>query len=219
MPRARPTAVIFDLDGVLVDSEPLWHEAEIAAFAAVGLALTPTDCLRTTGLRVDAVAAFWAAERGFAGHPADVAADVVARMAGLLRSRAVPLPGAVAAVQLAAEHGPVALASSSPSVLIDAALTRLGIRDRFVAVCSAEDEPYGKPHPAVYQRAIRALAMPPAACLAIEDSANGIRAAHAAGARVLAVPDQPVSADALALAEDVLPSLLGFSPWWAALGD
>lgn len=210
----RPAAVVFDMDGVLVDSEPLWHVAEIEVFASVGVPLTPADCLRTTGLRVDAVAAFWRAERPYDADPADVAAAIVSRVAELLRARARPLPGALDAVRHLSGRVPLALASSSADVLIDAVLDRLGLRGAFAVVRSAEHEPFGKPHPGVYLTTVAALGLPAAACLAVEDSANGLRAAHAAGLRVLAVPDQPVAPDALALAEAVLPSLVELPEWW-----
>lgn len=214
----RPEAVIFDMDGVLVDSEPLWHVAEIAAFGAVGVHLTPDDCLETTGLRVDAVAEHWFARRPWTGPPPGaVAADVVARMERLLREVAVEKPGAVEAVRLLAAEVPLAVASSSPEVLIAAVLDRLGLRDAFRVVRSAEREAFGKPHPAVYLSTAAALDVAPARCLAIEDSANGIRSAASAGMRVVAVPDQAVGADALALAEVVLPSLERFPAWWARL--
>ncbi len=208
-------AVIFDMDGVLVDSEPLWHEAEIAAFGAVGVRLTNIDCLQTTGLRVDEVAAYWHARRPWPGDPAVVAADIVARMARLLRERGPEKAGAVAAVRFLQARVPLALASSSATVLIEAVLDRLGLHDAFRVVRSAEHEPFGKPHPGVYLTTAAALGVAPDRCLAIEDSGNGIRSAHAAGMRVVAVPDQPVAAEALALAEVVLPSLEALPAWWA----
>jgi sugar-phosphatase len=224
-----PAAVIFDLDGVLVDSEPLWHRAEIAAFGAVGIELTAADCLRTTGLRVDAVVDFWFAEvrtssPAAAARAADrlvaeaVLADIVARVEHLLRAHGEPLPGAVEAVRHLADRGvPLAVASSSPTVLIVAALDRLGLADAFAVVRSAEHEPFGKPHPGVYLAAATALGIDPARCLAIEDSANGIRAAVAAGMTVIAVPDQPVAPAALALADRVLGSLRELPAWWDAV--
>lgn len=217
MPARPPLdAVVFDMDGLLVDSEPLWHEAEIAAFGAVGLPLTVTDCLRTTGLRIDAVAAYWHERRppGTAFDPTAVAADIVDRMEHLLRTRAPAKLGAVAAVRFCAARVPVALASSSADRLIAATLDRLGLRDAFRVVRSAEHEPFGKPHPGVYLTTVAALGLTPGRCLAIEDSGNGIRAAHAAGMPVVAVPDQPVAPDALALATTVLPSLDALPAWW-----
>ena len=190
------------------DSEPLWHRAEIAAFAGVGVHLTPTDCLRTTGLRVDAVARYWLEQRPWAGRPEAVAAEVTRRVLHLLRTEAVPKPGAVAAVRAATEIGPVGLASSSSDVLIEAVLERLGLRDAFAVVRSAEHEPQGKPDPGVYLSTARLLGVPPEECVAVEDSATGIRAALAAGMRVIAVPDVAVAPEVLVRADRVIPSLL-----------
>lgn len=211
-------AVIFDMDGVLVDSEPLWHRAEIAAFAEVGLSLTPAECLRTTGLRVDAVAEYWFRLHPWSGPgPEVVAADIVARVLTLLRSEAEPKPGALAAVRSAARDLPVALASSSSDALIAAVLERLGLTEAFAVVRSAEHEPRGKPDPAVYLTTARLLGVDPEACLAVEDSGTGIRAALAANMRVLAVPDVAVPAEVLARADTVVPSLLDWERAYAAL--
>lgn len=200
-------AVIFDMDGVLVDSEPLWHQAEIAAFAEVGLPLTPAECLETTGLRVDAVVEHWRTKRGGDAHFSGVAAAIVDTMEQLLRT-CPPKPGAVEAVADVRLRGlRVAIASSSALRLIQAVVANLGLT--LDAVCSAEHEPFGKPHPGVYLSAARALGVDPAACLAVEDSANGIRAALAAGMEVVAVPDQHVAAEVLA-GLDVLSSLRDF---------
>lgn len=207
-------AVVFDMDGVLVDSEPLWHRAEIAAFAEVGLSLTATDCLRTTGLRVDAVARYWFEHARLPGAPEPVAEDIVRRVQDLLREEAEPKPGAVAAVRAAAAEYPVALASSSSDALIAAVLHRLGLADAFRVVRSAEHEPLGKPDPGVYLTAARLLGVAPTDCLAIEDSGTGIRSALAAGMRVLAVPDVPVAPEVLARAHAVVPSLVD---WEGAL--
>ncbi len=212
----RVDAVIFDMDGVLVDSEPLWHVAEIEAFGAVGVLLTEADCLRTTGLRVDAVVEYWYARHPWAAPAREaVGADIVARVGRLLGKRAAPKAGAVEAVGFLRGLGlPLAVASSSPRVLIEVVLGRLGIADAFAVVCSAEGEPFGKPHPSVYLTTAAALGVDPRSCVAIEDSGNGIRAAVAAGMYTIAVPDQPVAPEALALARVVLPSLEALPARW-----
>lgn len=215
----NPRAVIFDMDGVLVDSEPLWHLAEIEAFGAVGLPLSPSDCLETTGLRVDAVVDYWFARRSWDGTPREaVTAAIIGRMARLLSEHAVAMPGAVEAVRFLQSHDlPLAVASSSPRVLIDAVTSRLGLHDAFAIVRSAEGEPYGKPHPAVYLSTAAALGVDPRGCVAIEDSGNGIRSAVAAGMYTIAVPDQPVVPEALSLANVVLGSLWELPSRWAEL--
>lgn len=213
----RVQAVCFDMDGVLVDSEPLWHEAEIHEFGVLGLKLTPADCMRTTGLRIDEVVAYWRARHPWTGpDAAEVAARIVARVIALIERRGEARPGAREAVAFLAGRGlRLALASSSDEALIAAVLRRLGLDGAFEVVCSAQREAHGKPHPAVYLRAAGLLGLPPHACLAIEDSANGLRSAVAAGMPVIAVPDQPVAPEALALAIAVLGSLEELPAWWA----
>lgn len=210
-----PVAAIFDLDGLLVDSEPLWVQAEIEIFGQVGLRLSARDCARTTGLRIDEVAAFWARERPWQGPPArELARRVTDRMEILLASRVQPLPGAVQAVRLLQEAGvPLALASSSEARLIHAALGRLGLASAFPVLCSAADEARGKPDPAVYLRAARELAIAPADCRAFEDSANGLQAALAAGIPTVVVGPRPLPG-----ARWQLPSLEAFDlALWEAL--
>jgi mannitol-1-/sugar-/sorbitol-6-/2-deoxyglucose-6-phosphatase len=135
-----PRALIFDMDGVLIDSEPLWHEAEIAAAGEAGLELTPEDCLHTTGLRVDEVVAWWC-ER----HPALVprreylVASTLDRLVVLVTRRGMPKPGVDEVLNLARSRGlRLGLASSSPYRLIHAVLNALGLNSAFEVIHSAE---------------------------------------------------------------------------------
>jgi beta-phosphoglucomutase-like phosphatase (HAD superfamily) len=186
----RYTAVIFDMDGLLIDSEPLWRRAEIEVLGTVGLCLTQADVIRTTGLRIDDVVAFWYRQRPWATPPPEVvAARIVDRVIELVRAEGVLLPGVVAALDFFAVRGlPLGLASSSPWRLIEAVLDCFGLRARFEVVCSAEGMAHGKPHPAVYLDAARRLGHAPTACLALEDSVPGVLAAKAAGMGCIAVP-------------------------------
>jgi HAD superfamily hydrolase (TIGR01509 family) len=194
-------AVIFDMDGLLIDSEPLWHEAERGVFATVGLHLSTEDCLRTTGLRIDEVVRFWNA-------PPELAGQIVDRVIALVEQKGVAKPGVQEAL-VAASGARVGLASSSPSRLIAAVLQRLGIADRFAVAHSAEHELCGKPHPDVYLTTARLLGVEPSACIAVEDSPNGVRSAKAAGMRCVAVPDALLAGDpTFAAADHVIDSLL-----------
>lgn len=192
LPRA-PHAVVFDMDGVLIDSEPLWHEAEIAAFARHGVTLSSDDCLETTGVRIDAVVAHWQARFPQALGAVDGAAlvdDIVAGVVARVLARGEPMAGALAAVDAVVAAGlPPGLASSSPPTIIAAVLQRLDIGHRFAAVHSAWGLPRGKPDPAVYLEACAALGVEPARAVAIEDSQSGLLAGLAAGMMVVAVPD------------------------------
>jgi sugar-phosphatase len=192
-------AVIFDMDGVLVDSEPFWVEAEQAAFARVGLDLRPEDMANTIGLRIEEVARYWYRRRPWEGPaPEEVALDVLERVVELVRERGRPMPGARRARDRCA----------SPGRLIRFVLGHLGLDAYFAIAVSAEDESHGKPHPAVFLTAASRLGVEPQGCLVIEDSINGVIAAKAARMKCLAVPDPRQRDDPrLVLADEVLGSL------------
>lgn len=183
-------AVIFDMDGLLIDSEPLWVRAEIEVFGAFGVSLTEADCALTQGLRIDDIIAYWRAHRGLDGSAAErIRADLVARVAELIRSEGRALPGVEAALEAARDKGrPIALASSSPMAIIRAALARIGIAGAFDVVHSAVDESHGKPHPAVFLSAAERLGASPLGCVVLEDSLAGVVAAKAARMACVAVP-------------------------------
>lgn len=206
-----PAAVIFDLDGLLIDSEPIWRAVEQRVFAPLGVDLTDDDCRGTMGLRVDEVVAHWFARRPWAGpDPAEVVRRIVDGVVEVIGTRGTPMPGVGHAIRVA--HTPdtrLALASSSPERVIHAALRRLGHDATFEVVVSAQHEPRGKPDPGVFLTTARVLGVSPAACTAIEDSPNGVRAAKAAGMWCVAVPEpgSHTTAVAEAGADVVLGSL------------
>ena len=184
-------AVIFDMDGILIDSEPLWQQAELAVFPRLGVPLTAAMCGETLGMRLDASVAHWYERYPWSGPSTEiVAAHLLDKVCELVGSQGVPLPGVYAALdRLQAAGMTLGLASSSPLRLIEIVVDRLQIRDRFQTICTAFDEAHGKPDPAVYLTAAQRLGVAPASCLAIEDSPRGIQAAKAAGMRVVAVPE------------------------------
>jgi len=210
--KAALAAVIFDMDGVLVDSEPFWQEAEIAAFDSVGVELTRADCTTTMGMRVDSVVAHWLAARPWNTDVFPAVAlveNILDRVVAIVSERGEPIAGALESVDCARRCvSGVALASSSPLRLINATLHRLGLDDAFDAVCSAELEARGKPHPDVYLSAARILQVEATECLAIEDSIAGMDSALAAGMRCVVVPDVSLLGDSrLRRADRVLRSL------------
>lgn len=209
-------AVIFDLDGLLIDSEPLWREGESRIFRSLGMPVEPEDIRATMGMRLDEAVAYWHAHHPWRdGHThQEVMAMVEAEMVRLIRERGEPLPGARQAIALARELGlRTAIASSSTAPVIDAALDRIGVRDLVEVVRSAADEPYGKPHPAVYLTTAALLGVPPRACLAFEDSVAGVIAAKAAGMTCVAVPDAHTrTRPEMGAADEVLGSLTEVTP-------
>ena len=183
-------ALIFDMDGVLVDSEPLWRLAERQIFAEVGLELTDADCERTMGMRTDEVIEHWYRLSPWEGATcAEVEARLEDRMRKLLTEKAAAMPGVEASITMARAEGLVlGLATSSAPPLINAVLTKLGLSDAFAITHSAIAEEFGKPHPAVFLTTARLLGVEPPECVAIEDSVAGVRSGKAAGMRVIAVP-------------------------------
>lgn len=208
-----PSAVIFDMDGLLIDSEPLWRIAEVEALTEVGVPITEEDAVETTGLRTDEVVELWHARYPWQ-EPAKkaVEARIVSRLIALVRERGEPMPGVMAALEgLSAAGFPLAIASSSASEIIAATVETLGIGGFFRVMQSAEHEPFGKPHPGVYIEAARALGVEPRLCLAFEDSPNGVIAAKAARMTCVAAPDPALAHDRRFGAADlVLGSLTEF---------
>lgn len=183
-------AAIFDMDGLIIDSEPLWRLAERAVFSKVGLELGDEDCRRTTGLRSDEVVGYWFERRPWKGVGQDeVVRDLEETVSDLIARRGRALPGVRRTVDRLRQAGlRLALATSSSRELIDVVLSTLRLEDAFDFTCSAADEERGKPDPAVYLTTVRRLGVPSAEAVAFEDSAAGVQAAHAAGIFVIAVP-------------------------------
>lgn len=200
-------AVIFDMDGLLVDSEPAWRAAEIEVFGALGLHLTEAQCAETTGIRIDEVVRLRRAQRPWPDADEDVIARIIDRMVAEMSSNPHPKPGVRHALDFVRAKGlAVAIASSSPWRLIHAVVEALDLD--IETIYSAEDEPLGKPHPGVYLETARRLGVPPLACVALEDSLPGLIAAKAARMRCVAVPEPPNDTDPrFALADVVLPTL------------
>jgi sugar-phosphatase len=201
---------------VLIDTEPAWRAAESAVFAGLGIPLSESDLLDSTGQPVEELIPIWR-QRLPDAEPTDtevadteVADRIVDRVIAHVQAEGEPMPGVTAAVALFERHGlRLAIASSSPLRMIDAVCDRLGL-DRIEVRCSAMDEVRGKPAPDVYLTAARRLGVAAAGCLALEDSPNGLASAKAAGMRCVAVPDPLLAADPRYREADlVLESLTG----------
>jgi len=210
---SRVQAVVFDMDGLLVDSEPLWQAARIAAFGADRLRWTEADQQRVMGSATEDWAAFLADRLGGAYSVEEIVDAVLAEMENAYRRHVPLLPGAERVVAQTAAARPVAVASGSPRRLVSAVLSGVGWTQAFPVVVCSDDVRRGKPAPDAYLLAAERLGVAPASIAVFEDSANGILAGRAAGAYVIAVPN-PYARPAdhvLGQADLVLPSLDDFS--------
>jgi sugar-phosphatase len=207
-------AVIFDMDGLLIDSEPLWQEAEILIFKQVNIALTPELCLQTKGLRIDEVVDYWYQRYPWTNLSLlEVENLIVAKVIELIHLKGKPLPGVKEAITFVQQKQvKIALASSSATIIIQAALQRLNLTDTFTQIYSAESELLGKPHPGVYLTTASKLNVLPQECLALEDSLNGVLAAKAAQMKCIAVPESSEYHNPqFAIADIILKSLEEFN--------
>ncbi|SNY60534.1 HAD family hydrolase [Paractinoplanes atraurantiacus] len=206
------SAVIFDLDGVIIDTEQVWEDVRRSYVASYGKSFLPDSQDRMMGMSTGEWSTHLAEEVGVPRTPAQVADDVLGQMALRYKSDLPLIPGAVETVKRLGERFTLGLASSSARVLIDQVLATAGLTDAFKVTMSTEEVPRGKPAPDVYLAVCDKLGVTPEDCAAIEDSSNGLRSAAAAGMAVIAVPHgvYPPAADALAgaaLVIDRLPDL------------
>jgi mannitol-1-/sugar-/sorbitol-6-/2-deoxyglucose-6-phosphatase len=204
-------ASIFDMDGLLIDSEVLWHEAELEILGGLGVPLEREGFRTTKGMFVHEVTEHWFARYPWTGPtPADVAVTIVDRVIELIVTKGELKPGALHAVELCAGRGlRLALASSSEYRLIEAALAHFDLGSRFELVRSAEEEAYGKPHPAVFVTTASRLGVTRRACLVWEDAPAGVLAAKAASMACIAVPEKGEGHHpAFGIADLVVDSLL-----------
>lgn len=185
-------AVIFDMDGVLIDSEPLWKIAMEKVFSALGCQLSKNDFQKTVGLRIDEVISFWNnnEQLGIANEK-KVEDDIIHRMIELVKENPIPLMGVLETLSyLSNKKFKIGLATSSPDNLLQAVLEGLKIAHFFDVAHSAEFEVYGKPHPAVYLEVANKLNVDSQRCLVVEDSLNGVISGMAAKMKVVCIPEK-----------------------------
>jgi HAD superfamily hydrolase (TIGR01509 family) len=211
---SRIAAVIFDLDGVVLDSETAWVEVKKEFTEESGGHWKDRAQWDMLGMSSTEWSRYMHDELAVPDPPEQISSEVAERLVERYRQRLPLLPGAVEAVRSLAWEWPLAVASSSNRKVIDLVIEKAGLADAFAATVSSEEVERGKPAPDVYLEAARRLGVDPEWCAAIEDSGNGIRSAHAAGMAVIAVPNEdfPPDPDALALAALVLDSLRELSP-------
>lgn len=207
-------AVVFDMDGVLIDSEPVWERVRRKFVAEHDGHWAQGAQDRMMGMSTAEWSAYLSEDFGLRLPPQQVADQVIAAMRAEYQAHLPLLPGAVNAVRSLSARWPLAVASSAPKSLIEAVLEASGLLPAFAAAVSSEEVTRGKPAPDVYLEATKRLGTAPAACAAVEDSSNGLRSAAAAGLTVIAVPrpEYPPARDALAQARVVLTSLTELAP-------
>jgi HAD superfamily hydrolase (TIGR01509 family) len=207
-------AIVFDCDGVLIDSEPVWERVR-RKFVADHGGRWPDDAQdRMMGMSTAEWSAYMSEDFGVRLPPRQVADQVIEAMKAEYEAHLPLLPGAVDAVRALSARWPLAVASSAPKSLIEAVLDASSLREAFRAAVSSEEVTRGKPAPDVYLEAAKRLGITPTSCAAIEDSSNGLRSAAAAGMTVIAVPrpEYPPAKDALEKAQVVLTSLTTLTP-------
>ncbi len=203
-------AVIFDMDGVLIDSEPLWRQAEIETFAKVGLSFSNEMCMQTMGMRTSEVIDYWYKLTPWKGKSVKkVEAELLQRVTQLIIEKGNAMIGVGFALNYFKEKGfKIALASSSPMRLIEAVINKLLIKESFEVINSAEFLIFGKPHPEIFIKTAQDLGVHADECLVIEDSFNGVLAAKSAMMKVIAIPDdENVNDNRFVIADHILNDL------------
>ncbi|GLR09484.1 2-deoxyglucose-6-phosphatase [Mixta theicola] len=216
MTYTRPVlAAIFDMDGLLIDSEPLWDQAELDIFATLDVDLSRRSELPDTlGLRIDQVVRMWYETLPWNGpSQQEVTERIITRAINLVEDKKPLLPGVEQALQLCQAQGlKIGLASASPLHMLEKVLALFNLRDYFEVLVSAEALPFSKPHPQVYLDAAARLGVDPLNCVTLEDSFNGMIATKAARMRSVVVPAAEYRSDARwSLADVKLDSLLQLS--------
>jgi HAD superfamily hydrolase (TIGR01509 family) len=185
-------AVIYDMDGVLIDSEPLWKIAMETVFGKYGSTLRKQDFQKTVGLRIDEVIHFWNLHEGWnLADEKGVEQEIISALIELIKAQPQELKGVSASLHFFRKNGcKIGLATSSSELLIQTVLEALDLKHLFDFTYSAEHEPYGKPHPGVYLKVAQELGVKATQCLVIEDSWNGVLAGLAARMKVCCIPEK-----------------------------
>ena len=208
------SAVIFDMDGLLIDSEPVWRKAEVRVFNLLGVPLTEDRCSQTMGLRLDEVVRHWHEQYPWGELDVEeVAEDILNEMEEQLRRHTAAMPGAHQLISFFQNREVrLALATSSYMRLVNVVLEQLALSDAFEVVRSAQFEKRGKPHPDVFLTTAHRLNVAPERCLVFEDSPNGVQAALSVGMKCVSVPQQLYKENSVVHQADlVLASLSEFT--------
>jgi HAD superfamily hydrolase (TIGR01509 family) len=200
--------VIFDMDGVIIDSEPFWRQAQINELAKYNVTITVADCITLTmGKRLEEIAKIWCLRHQLTISPSVLQHNIMQLVVDLITDKGLAKPGLYSLLAYLREHNlNIGLATSSSKPVIDAVLRRLKIHSYFSVICSADDEVYGKPHPAVYLTTAKQFKVRADQCIVIEDSVTGMIAGKAAAMTTWAVPDN-INNPKFSIAENIFSSL------------
>lgn len=200
------------MDGLIIDSEPLWRQAEIKVFNSIGLDFTEDMCRKTMGMRIDEVVRHWKSIYNFSDNNQEIENNIVEELIFLINKKGSSLPGILEVISLLNESKiNLAIASSSNMKIISTVVKKLDIEDYFSIIHSAEFEKYGKPHPQVFLSTAEKLHVSPENCLVFEDSKHGMIAALAAKMKLILIPENPLNDESwFHLADYKLNSMLDF---------
>ncbi|HEY7865584.1 MAG TPA: hexitol phosphatase HxpB [Psychromonas sp.] len=200
--------VIFDMDGVIIDSEPYWRQAQINELAKYNVTITVADCITLTmGKRLDEIAKIWCLRHQLTILPSVLQHNIMQMVVELISEQGCAKPGLYSLLDYLQDHNiNIGLATSSSRAVIDAVLRRLKIHSYFSVIRSADDEVYGKPHPAVYLTTAKQFKVKAEQCIVIEDSVTGMIAGKAAAMTTWVVPDN-LNNPKFSIAEGVFSSL------------
>lgn len=204
----KKNTVIFDMDGVIIDSEPFWRQAQIKELAKYQVIIDDEDCIKhTMGRRLDDIAQTWCQLYELTIAPAELRQDIMQSVVELILKQGCAKEGLYCLLEHFKKNSiNIGLATSSSLPIINAVLERLSIRSFFASICSADDEKFGKPHPAVYLKAASQLQVQPEQCIVIEDSVTGMIAGLAAGMATFVVPEN-IDDPRFSIASHTFPSL------------
>jgi len=202
-------AVIFDMDGLIIDSEPLWRKSEMEVFKSIGYHFTEDMCIQTMGMRIDEVVQYWHNIFEWREPSIDEVVDKIQKkLIENVKLHGKALDGVDYSIKMLKDNGyQIALASSSSLKIIDVVLNKLSLHNSFDVVHSAQDEEFGKPHPAVFLTTANRLNIVPENCIVLEDSKAGMLAGLNANMKVIVIPEKLTKPDWISSAHTTLNSL------------